>query len=142
MLRAARWVAVASATCALLGIAPSQILLAVAFAALLVSGARLRLPDMWLPMALFMLGTVISLLLSDNPADGVPQVRKFYVWLILLVVYSTIRDMLWVRRLYLCWGAAATLSALRSFVQFHHKWQDARALGRPFYDYYVVERIT
>ena len=61
---------------------------------------------------MFMLGTVISLLLSDNPADGLPQVRKFYVWLILLVVYSTIRDTLWVRRLYLCWGAAATLSAL------------------------------
>jgi O-antigen ligase len=141
-LRAARWCAIAGAVCALLGIAPSQILLAMAFSALLVSGARLRFPPMWLPMALFMAATVVSLALSDNPGDGVSQVRKFYVWLFLLVIYSAIRDPVRVRWLYLWWGGAGVLSALRSLVQFSHKWQDAHVLGRPFYDYYVVERIT
>jgi putative inorganic carbon (HCO3(-)) transporter len=64
------------------------------------------------------------------------------VWLFLPAIYSALRDAADVRRLYLWWAGAAVLSALRSLVQFSHKWQDAHALGRPFYDYYVAERIT
>jgi O-antigen ligase len=142
MLRAARWLTLGSAVCVLFSIAGCQILLAMALAALLLSGVRLRLPPVWLPIGLFMLGTVISLGLSDDPADGLSQIRKFYVWLMLLVVFSTFRDTVWIRRLFLAWGATAGLSALRSLVQFWRKAEEARALGRGFYDYYVAERIT
>ena len=83
----------------MLGIAPSQILLALSFAALLACGEKLRLPRIWLPLALFLLGTVISLLLSDDPAAGLPQIRKFYVFLELLVVFSLLRNLAMVRLL-------------------------------------------
>ena len=142
MFRAARWLALASAVAVLLSIAVSQILMALALAALLMSGARLRLPPIWLPLGLFLLGTLISLGLSDDPADGLSQIRKFYVYLMLLVVYSTFRDTVWVRRMVLLWAGAAAIGALRSFVQFAAKRQEAQALGRSFYEYYVVERIT
>ena len=142
MFRTARWLAIASAVATMFSIAACQILLAMAFAALLLSGAKLRLPPVWLPIALFMVGTLISLGLSDNPADGLSQVRKFYVWLTLLVVFSTLREAVRVRRLFLAWGGAAALSALRALVQFQHKVGEARAAGVGFYDYYVAERIT
>jgi putative inorganic carbon (hco3(-)) transporter len=142
MFAAARWLALASAACCIFSIAACQILLAMALAALLLSGARLRMPPIWLPMALFMAGTLISLGLSDNPGDGLSQVRKFYVWLMLPVVFSTFRDTLWVRRLYLVWGGAAAISALRALVQFNEKLAEARAAGGGFYDHYVAERIT
>lgn len=142
MIAAARWLMLASAATSLFSIATCQILLALALAALLLSGARLRLPPIWLPVALFVAATLISLGLSDDPGDGLSQIRKFYVWLVLLVVFSSFRETLWVRRLYLVWGGAAALSALRSLVQFNEKLAASRAAGANFYEYYVGERIT
>src|ERR1044071_4462956 len=89
LLRTARWCAFGSAASVVLSIAASQTLLALSVAALLMSGARLRLPRIWLPLALFILATLLSLAFSDNPASGIPQVRKFYVLLELLVVFCT-----------------------------------------------------
>jgi O-antigen ligase len=142
MLRAAQWLALASAVCAIFSIAACQILLALALAALLLSGAPLRLPPVWLPVALFMAGSILSMALSDDPADGLSQIRKFYVWLILLVVFSTLRGTVWARRLFLAWGGAAAVTSLRALVQFYRKAEEARLLGVGFYDYYVGERIT
>jgi O-antigen ligase len=142
LLRAARWLAFGSAVTVLFSIAVCQILLALALAALLFSGAELRLPPIKLPLALFLAGTLLSLALSADPASGLPQVRKMFVFLELLVVFSTLRDMVWIRRLFLCWAGVGALVALRGFVQFAAKVEEARALGRSFYDYYVPERIT
>ena len=93
--RAARWLTFGSAVSILLSIAISQILLALALAALLASGEKLRLPRIRLPLALFMLGTLIALAFSADPAAGLPQIRKFYVFLELLVVFSTLRSLGW-----------------------------------------------
>jgi O-antigen ligase len=142
MLRSARWLTFASASSILLSIAVSQILLALAFAALLASGEKLRVPRIWLPLALFMLGTVISLAFSGEPAAGLPQIRKFYVFLELLVVFSLLRGLRIVRRLFLTWAGIAAITAIRGCVQFAGKVQEANRLGRNFYDYYVAERIT
>src|SRR6266436_6761691 len=92
LLRCARWLAFGSAVTIMFGIAPSQILLALAFAALLASGEKLRLPAIRLPLGLFLLATVVSLAFSDDPAAGLPQIRKFYVFLELLVVFSLLRS--------------------------------------------------
>ena len=124
------------------GIAPSQILLALPFAALLACGEKLRLPRIWLPLALFLLGTVISLLLSDDPAAGLPQIRKFYVFLELLVIFSLLRSLAMVRLLFLTWAGIGALTAIRGCVQFAGKVQEAHRLGRDFYEFYVGERIT
>lgn len=142
LLRAARYFTFGSAVSILISIAVSQILLALALAALLMSGARLRLPPIWLPLGLFLTGTLISLALSDHPAAGLPQVRKIFVYLMLLVVFSTIRDLVIIRRLFLCWAVLGALVAVRGLIQFANKLHQAHALGKNFYDFYVVERIT
>lgn len=124
-------------------IAASQGLLALAFAALLLSGDKLRLPRIKWPLALFMLGTLLALAFSGDPvAHGLPQVRKFYVFLELLVVFSCLRNLKVVRWLFLTWAGCGAITALRGCVQFDEKVQEAHRLGQSFYDYYVVERIT
>ena len=142
MLRAARWLAFGSAATSLLSIAICEILLALAVAALLLSGARLRWPRIWPPLALFVLATLISLALSDDPAAGLKQVRKFYVLLELMVVFSALRDIVLVRRLFLTIAGVATASAVLGCFQFARKVHEAQALGRDFYAFYMPERIT
>ena len=142
LLRSARWLAFGTAASIMVGIAPSQILLALAFAALLACGEKLRLPRIRLPLALFLLGTVISLALSDDPAAGLPQIRKFYVFLELLVVFSLLRGLTMVRSLFLTWAGIGAFDAVRGCVQFAGKVREAHRLGRNFYEFYVGERIT
>jgi O-antigen ligase len=141
--RAACWLTFGSAASIMFSIAASQTLLALAFAALLASGDKLRLPRIKWPLALFMLGTLVSLAFSGDPAmNGLPQVRKFFVLLELLVVFSTLRNLKVVRWLFLTWAGIGAVTALRGCVQFAGKVQEAHRLGRSFYDYYVVQRIT
>jgi len=143
LLRAARWLTFGSAVTILLSIAVSQTLLALAVVALLLSGAKLRLPPIKLPLALFMAGTVISLAFSGEAAAGLPQIRKFYVFLMLLVVFSTLRSVELIRALVLSWAAVGGLIAIRGLVQFAARVQEAHRLGRNFYDYYApAERIS
>ena len=142
LVRAARWLAFGSGVAIMLGIAPSQILLALALAALLACGEPLRLPRIKFALGLFLLGTVISLAFSDSPAAGLPQIRKFYVFLELLVIFSLLRTVEMVRWLFLCWAGIGAVTAVRGFVQFAGKVQEAHRLGRDFYEFYVGERIT
>jgi putative inorganic carbon (HCO3(-)) transporter len=140
--RAAKWLTFGSAATILISIAASQILLALAIVALLLSGEPLRLPRIRLPLALFLLGTLISLAFSGDIVAGLPQVRKFYVFTELLVVFSCLRDAALIRWLFLTWAALGTVTAGRGLVQFLQKVQQARLLHRDDYAYYVGERIT
>ncbi len=65
--RAAFYLAFGAAASILFSIAVSNILLTLAVVALLMSGAKLRLPPVVLPLSLFFAGTVISLALSETP---------------------------------------------------------------------------
>ena len=141
-LRAARWLTFGSAVSILLSIAVSQSLLALALAALLLSGEPLRLPRIRLPLALFLLGTVISLAFSGEIAAGLPQIRKFYVFLELLVVFSVLRQIAPVRWLFLTWAGFASITGIRGFVQYAQKVEQAHQLKSDAYSYYVGERIT
>jgi len=140
--RAAFYLTCASLISILLGIAVSQILLALTFAVLLLSSEPLRLPPIKLPLVLFIIGTVLSWLASGHIHDGTPQIRKFFVFLILLVVYSTFRTISQIRAICLIWAGVATLSAVRSLFQFWQKYQSSEELHRNFYQFYVGDRIT
>ena len=140
--RAASWLAFGSAVSILFSIAASQILLALALAALLLSGAPLRLPRIKLPLALFLLGTLIAWAFSGNMTEGLPQIRKFYVFCELLVVFSAMRDMAVIRWLFLTWAAFGGIAAGWGMVQFAQKVQQARALQGDNYSFYIGERIT
>ncbi len=141
-LRAAHWLTFASAATILFSIAVSQILLALALAALLASGEPLRLPRIKWPLALFLLGTLISLAASGHIQEGLPQLRKFYVFFELLVVFSALRDTKLIRWLFLTWSGFAAVTATRGLVQFVQKVQQARELQQNDYAFYVGERIT
>jgi O-antigen ligase len=126
----------------LFSIAVSQILLALALVALLLSSTRIRLPPIKLPLGLFLAGTVIALLASGHIREGMPQIRKFYVFFVLLVAYSAIRKISEIRAVVLIWAGIATLSAARSFFQFWRIYRQSQEQHLGFYDFYVGSRIT
>lgn len=140
--RAAFYLTCGSLISILFSIAVSHILLALAFAALLLSSERMRLPPIKLPLALFVAGTVLSWLASGHIHDGTPQIRKFFVFLVLLLVYSTFRRIREIRAIGMLWAGVATLSAIRSLFQFWQKYQASEELHRNFYDFYIGSRIT
>ena len=140
--RTALWLTFASAATIMLGIAPSQILLALAMSALLLSGERLALPPIKLPLALFIAGTVLAFALAPHPVDGLPQIRKLYVFLELVVVYSCLRDPRVIRWLFLTFAALGSVAAIRGVLQFLDKIRQAHRFHQDLYTYYVGERIT
>jgi O-antigen ligase len=140
--KAAFYLACASIVSILVGIAYSQILLALALAALLISGDRLRYPPIKIPLTIFIVWTIAAVALSADPRAGTPQIRKLVLFLIPLLVASTFRSIPQIRAIVLIWACTATASALVSFFQFWRKYQEAKALHRSFYDYYVSARIT
>src|ERR1700704_3779615 len=102
----------------------------------------MRLPPIKLPLALFVAGTVISWLAAGHIHDGIPQIRKFFVFLVLLLVFSTFRKIAEIRMMAFLWAAVAAPSAIRSLFQFWQKYQDSLAQNRSFYDFYIGQRIT
>jgi O-antigen ligase len=142
MDEAAFYLTAASVVSILFSIAVSNILMALALAALLMSGLRVRFPRFWIPLLVFFAGTAISMALSVDPSSGRPQIRKFFVYLTVLLVYSTVRTLDRARAMLLVGVGIIAFSALWSLKQFADKAQQAHALGRPFYDYYTAERIT
>jgi putative inorganic carbon (HCO3(-)) transporter len=131
----------ASAASILFSIAISQILMALALAALLLSGEPLRLPPVKLPLFSIALTTVIALLLSPDPYAGLPQIRKFYVFAILLLLSSTLTDLGRVRALVIAWAGIATLSAVRGFTQFLARRHDAFLEHANNYGFYLDDRV-
>lgn len=142
LVRATRWLVFGSAVAILFSIAASQILLGLALAALLLSGQKMRMPPIGLPLALFVAGTFVAVAFSENPVAGLPQIRKLVVFTVLTVVYSALRDARLVRWLFLTWAGFAGITGLRGIVQFAQKVQQAQQAGSNSYDYYVGERIT
>ena len=139
--RAATYLAFGSAAAIVLSIAASQILLGLAFIALLLSREPLRLPRIKLPLALFLLGTIVAWLASGDLKTGLPQIKKLIVFFELLVVYSCLRTTPLVRKLMLTWGALATFTACWGFIQFDKRIAEAHHYGLDFYTYYVSARI-
>ena len=138
----ALWLAAASAVAILLSIAVSQILLALALSALLFSGLPLRWPRISIPLALFLCWTLVALAFSPDPKFGVPSVRKMVVYLMLLIVYSSVRTLSEARWLTLAWIAVGTFTAGRGLVQYAGDVAGAKAAHVNFYNFYIAARIS
>jgi putative inorganic carbon (HCO3(-)) transporter len=135
------WLACASALTILLGISMSQILLAVALGALLLSGIPLRWPRIAVPLGLFLLWTLVALAFSPDPAAGLDQVRKMFVFLTLLVVFSNVRSLSTAKCLTFGWMAIGAVTAGRGMVQFAKDVAGARAAHQDLYHFYIADRI-
>ena len=142
MLRAAFYLATGAAVSSLISIAACQNLLGAALLVMLLARQRLRLPPIALPLACFVGLTLVSLALSSDPRAGLPQVKKFYVFLMLPVVFTAITRVSEIRPLIWAWAAAASASGLWAIAQFWTKREYALARGEDFYVAYVADRAT
>ena len=105
----------------LASIAVSHICLGAALLLLLISRTPLRWPPIVWPLGVFLGWTLVSMLASGDPTAGLPQVKKFYVFLLLTVLYSAIRTVRDARRLMEAWFAVGALVALFASGQFAYK---------------------
>ena len=133
------YLAGASAATSLVSIAASQILLGMAVIALFFSPRPLRWPRAGWPLIGFVGWTLISLAASPDPAGGLPQIKKFYVYLMLWVVASSVRRVSQIRWIFYGWAAGGALSALWGFVQYAKMYLTTEDY---FYLAYSNSRIT
>ena len=107
----------------------------------LFSNIPLRWPRVAVPFALFLVWTLVSLAFSPDPARGMIQVRKMFVYLMLLVAFSALSTLSRVKWVAFGWMAIGTLTAGRGLIQFWRDVLGARAEHRDFYSYYIADRI-
>ena len=132
----------AVAAAGMVSIGACHTLLGIALAALILRRERFRPPPYWQFILAFMLATVLSAAVNGHFREGFPQIRKFYVWAILVVVYSGLRTASQARGVLVGMAAGGTASAAWGMVQFARKYRRAAELGQPFYESYVGARIT
>jgi O-antigen ligase len=135
-----------SAAAGLFSIAASQILLSASyllFLILLLRGSlRLRWPRYFLPLAAFMIATLVSLALSPDPGAGRHAVQKFVLFPIGLLtanLVATERRALIVVRVLLVAGGAAALAGI---VEFGFRYATFLQTGLQSDDPTLVNRIT
>lgn len=131
-----------SAVAILFSIALSQLLLGFALALLLLSGEELRFPPIRLPLALFFGITVVAAAASSDFSSGIPQIRKFYIFTIVLAICSTFKTVRQVRALIFAWAGAGAISALVGVAQFVLRRQEAIRQHTDYYSFYLDRRIT
>jgi O-antigen ligase len=136
------WLAGAAAVSPLVSVAATEILMGAALVALIVLRRRWRVPGLWLPLAIFMLLTLTSLVANGHFREGLPQIKKFYVYLMLFLVTSAIDNVRQIRAIASGWAIAAALSSAWALNQFYNKYEDARDAHQDFYSAYVADRIT
>ncbi|NDJ12270.1 MAG: O-antigen ligase family protein [Acidobacteriia bacterium] len=136
------WLAIATAGSILLGVAWSQILMGVTLVALLLSGLPMRWPRIARPLALFLIWTLIALGASPDPVGGLAQVRKIYVFFVMLVVFSAVTEVRQARWLALTWMGIGTVTAGRGIFQYVRDIAAAKEAGVDFYHFYIGDRIS
>lgn len=142
MRRSALYFSYGSAVSIVFSIALSQLLLALALLALIISRKPLRFPPIKLPLALFFAYTLLAVGLSGHALAGWPQIRKFFVFGTLLVVASTFETARHAKLLCLSWLAVASLSAVLGFEQLIQRYRQAHSQGWGDYGFFLDSRLT
>ena len=134
---------VGSAASVLVSIAAAETLLAAA--CLLWLGSRPRAiqwPIYWMPLALFALTTVISLVVSPDPSVGFGPVRKLVLFAMGLVAVNSITDPRRARIALLGLLSVATLAGSVALAQFAINYSKYLSTGALADDPMVLARIT
>lgn len=135
--------AIAAAGLIHVSIAASQTLLGVGILLLVIFRRKLEFPRIWVPLAALFLWTVLADVLSPDPLGGWAQIKKFYVFLFIPLLYAVfVREFPKVFYLVAAWAAAAVASGIWGLAQFVFKYENARHNGANFYVTYVGRRIT
>jgi putative inorganic carbon (HCO3(-)) transporter len=136
------YLAAAAAITPLVSIRVFEILMAASVVALIITRRRWRVPPVWLPLSLFLWGTIASLLASGHIRDGLPQIKKFYVYLMLFLVTAAIKTVKEIRWIAIGSSLVAALSSVWALKQFVEKYRAAESAHQNFYAIYVGARIT
>ncbi|MEI9813015.1 MAG: O-antigen ligase family protein [Acidobacteriota bacterium] len=139
------YLAGAAAATSTVSIAASQIFLGLAIVALLLDRRKLRWPPVTVPLIGLMVWTLVSLAASPDPRGGLPQIKKFYVYLMMWAVFSGLRTLRDVRTVAWGWVLGGSLSALWALVQFERMYTakpDKFYSGLFYYVYSNDARIT
>jgi putative inorganic carbon (hco3(-)) transporter len=136
-------IAVAAAGLIHVSIAASQILLGLGILLMLIFRQKLEFPRIWIPLALFFLWTALADVLSPDPWGGRAQIRKFFVFLFIPLMYGVFAKQ-FSRMFYViaAWTVTATASGLWGLVQFVMKYHNERSAPEGFYIAYLRRRIT
>jgi putative inorganic carbon (HCO3(-)) transporter len=141
--RALLIIAVLAASFIHVSIAVSQSLLGVGVGLMLVFRRRFDFTRIRLPLALFFVLTFISLLLSPDPWGGHAQIRKFFVFFLIPLLYGVFsRHFSKVYYVIVGWTITATASGLWGLAQFYLKYRHSEVIGEDFYTAYNGSRIT
>jgi O-antigen ligase len=132
----------ASTVAILFSIAAAQILLGVGLLVLVLQPRSWRLPPVMLPLGLFALWTLVAKSAAQGLFTPSSQLRKFYVYLLLILVFAAVRRAVEARWILMGVCAAGILSAAWSLVQFVRKTMEAEAAGADFYQFYIAARTT
>src|SRR5260370_31949514 len=97
----------AAAVLPLVSIAGFEVVMGAAIVSMIVLRVKPKWPPIWLPVSLFVLGTVVSWLASGDLRGGLPQIKKFYVSALVFVVASTFQNLAQIRWLAVAWASAA-----------------------------------
>jgi O-antigen ligase len=125
----------------LFSIALSQFLLGAALLILLIARSPLRFPPIKLPLALLFGWTLLSAIHSGHFIQGLPQLRKFFVFATAVVVCSAFRTGEHVLKLAWLWAGVSMISAVVAFIQLWTRYQQAHAEGATYYDYFLDARL-
>src|SRR5215813_14387417 len=82
----------AAAVCTVTSIAAFEIAMGAAALALILTRSQWRTPPILLPLGLFVAATIASLAAHSSLQLGYPQLKKFFVYLMLFIVVSAFRD--------------------------------------------------
>jgi len=131
-----------SAMAILFSIAVSQILLGFGLLLILLGRPPLYFPPIKLPLALFFAATILADLFSVDPWGGIAQIKKFFVFGIVLLVSCAFRSVAQFTNLLISWVGIAVLSAAAGFAHVLTRRQAAvRLKWTTDYDYYLDDRI-
>ena len=143
-LETATGVLVSLATCSIFfSIAVAQIFLAASLLTLLLSRKPVRFPArLGIALLAFLGWSLLSLAFSPDVPQGIPQLRKLFVFLALVVAYNAYerQGQIWKTAHAVMLGGAA--SALYGLVQFVQDYRRITSAGLPFYENYLVHQIT
>ncbi len=123
-------------------IAVSQICLGAAIVLTVGQWRKAKYPPGASLLLFFFAWTLLAASLSYTPTASWPQLRKFFVYLIVPCLAAAYKGPASAKAILTAMGAAGTLSALWSLLQYAKKYQAAKSAGINFTDAYIADRIT
>ncbi len=126
-----------------ISIAAAQIVLGAAILWLLFTRRSLPFPRIWVPLLCLFVWTLLADLVCPDPWLGRAQIKKFYDFLFLPVVFGAFSiHFRRTRLLVASWMAVASVSGGWALLQFAEKYAHAKTIKADWYTTYLERRIT